>query len=326
MEIIFLLNGNLLVGYGHLGRCMNMAHHLKVQHEGARISFCGEFDEYARIRISAFNYAVSSSNFEGHPTPDILIVDSYQLDAESMRVLAKKCKYSIFLDDFGFFPHDDASIVLNFTVNAEKRYSYKAKSSLLGLKYYPSEPKMIRLREKRVPVSDLNNILVFFGGKAGAESFQENVLYEIDKRVMGKKFKLLLPPTLSISVPNSTRNEFITEPTTNHIHEHFEWCDALISGGGLMKYEGGFSRVYNGSFASNSGQLQDSLVMHELGLSYHIGVMERINDAKSIFEIHKNIDIFFHDETIRTEQYKNQTNLFDTLSGTNLARKILNVK
>lgn len=298
-----------------------MAHHLKSQAPQAQIIFSGEFDEFARKKITAFDYLTESEReFNLQSDSDILIVDSYQLDEAHVSQLSTRTKCTVFVDDFGQFPYEKAAVVLNFTANAEKRYSYRAGKSLLGLKFYPVDPATIALREARRTVANLQKILVFFSGKQGSVPTQEHILAEIDRRVSGKTIKLLLPTGLPITMPSSDRNEFIVEPTANSMNEHLAWCDGLISGGGLVKYESAFARVYNGSVATTQGQLQDSKIMHELGLSHYMGFM---NDLKTL---PLGIDAFFNDEDLRHHQFQCQSNLFDSASGVNLAREILHVR
>jgi spore coat polysaccharide biosynthesis predicted glycosyltransferase SpsG len=325
VNITFLLDANPRVGYGHLGRCINIAHHLKSVAPSAQIVFCGDLDEYAQRKVQLFNFQVASGELEHQLRSDIVVVDSYLLSAAGVTSLAKKFRHSIFVDDFGNYPYEGASTVLNFTANAERRYSYRADASLLGLRYYPADPEMIQLREQQLVRTEINNVLIFFGGKGGREDSHARVLREIDARVQGKSFRLLLPKDVRMTLPCSGRNEFTSQSTSSHIKEHFEWCDALISGGGLMKYESGFSRIYNGSVASNAGQLQDSLVMQDLGLSQHLGFLERMDEPQSIREFHRELDVFFNDLDVRAAQYLAQTHLFDTNSGACLAKEILHV-
>lgn len=325
MKIAFLLDANPRVGYGHLGRCINIAHHLKSRAQGAQIVFCGDLDEYAVRKIVAFSYQAASGDLEYQLPLDIVVVDSYLFSEPQLASLAHRFQRSVFIDDFGEYSYEGAGTVLNFTANAERRYSYRAASALLGLRYYPADPEMINLRERQRAKTNINNVLMFFGGKGGHEARQEKVLHELDTRVSGKLFRLLLPKDVCISLPSSDRNEFTSQSTASHIKEHFDWCDALISGGGLMKYESGFSRIYNGSVASNAGQLQDSLVMHDLGLSHHLGFLERMDEQKSVHEFHRELDVFFNDLEARESQYLAQTRLFDTNSGACLAEKILHV-
>lgn len=325
MKIVFLLDANPRVGYGHLGRCINIAHHLKSKAPNALIVFCGDLDEYAVSKIVAFNYQAASDDLEYQLPLDIVVVDSYLLSESQLASLALRFQRSVFIDDFGSYSYEGASTVLNFTANAERRYSYDAASALLGLRYYPADPEMVKFREQRRVGTDINNVLMFFGGQRGNQMQQEKILREIDARVSGKLFRLLLPTDVCIKLPCSGRNEFTSQSTTSHVKEHFDWCDALISGGGLMKYESAFSRIYNGSVASNAGQLQDSLVMHDLGLSHHLGFMERMDEQQSIHKFHGELDVFFNDLEARNSQYLAQTRLFDTNSGTCLAEKILHV-
>lgn len=325
MKIAFLLDANPRVGYGHLGRCINIAHHLKSKASSAQIVFCGELDEYAVRKTNLFNYQAASASLEDQLPLDIVVVDNYLFSDSQLTSLAQRFQRSVFIDDFGDYSYEGAGTVLNFTANAERRYSYQAASALLGLRYYPADPEMINLRKRQRVKANINNVLMFFGGKGGHETQQEKALRELDTRVSGKLFRLLLPKDVCISLPRSDRNEFTSQSTANHIKEHFDWCDALISGGGLMKYESGFSRIYNGSVASNAGQLQDSLVMHDLELSHHLGFLGQMDEQQSIHEFHRELDVFFNDLEARQSQYLAQTRLFDTNSGACLAEKILHV-
>jgi spore coat polysaccharide biosynthesis predicted glycosyltransferase SpsG len=325
VNITFLLDANPSVGYGHLGRCINIAHHLQSGAPDAQIGFCGDLDQYAQRKVELFNFQATSGELQYRLRSDIMVVDSYLLSESDVTSLAGKFQQSIFVDDFGHYSYEGASTVLNFTANAERRYAYRADASLLGLRYYPVDPEMIRLREQQLLRTEINNVLIFFGGKGGREGSHARVLREIDARVQGKSFRLLLPKGTRIMLPCSGRNEFTSQSTARHIKEHFEWCDALISGGGLMKYESGFSRIYNGSVASNAGQLQDSLVMHDLELSQHLGFLDGMDEPQSVREFHKKLDVFFNDLDVRAAQYMAQTQLFDTHSGASLAEEILHV-
>lgn len=196
MKVVFRADASILMGSGHLMRCLALADALR-EHDVEVIFICREHagnlisllrQKYLKVlvlpaparkeSVQGNDYSVwlgvtqaedakqSIQALDGE-VPDWLVVDHYGLDMEWERRLRPHVRYMMAIDDFTNRIHDcDTLLDQNFSIDGDQRYAgfiSPTCKTLLGPKYALLRKEFLVLRErKEARLNELYRILVFF--------------------------------------------------------------------------------------------------------------------------------------------------------------------
>ena len=204
MNIIIRVDASILIGSGHVMRCLTLADGLaKVGVK--RIEFiCRELsgnlidliEKYYPVhRLSSDSNARQPENYSNDysrwlevsikqdiadtqavlkdKSCDLLVIDHYALDITWEKALRFFCEKIMVIDDIANRRHDcDLLLDQNFYLNMEQRYRNlvpKRCRQLLGPEYVLLRPEFREIRKKRLAagkdkIKKIKNILIFMGG------------------------------------------------------------------------------------------------------------------------------------------------------------------
>ena len=189
MNIVFRADASVIIGSGHVMRCLTLADYL--HKKGANIAFasrvldghlCNYIERrgYRVFRLSQkdeqlisdweIDYEETKSLLESFfVINDWLVVDHYNLDYRWEAALRPLVKKIMIIDDLANRRHEcDILLDQNLYENMEKRYKHLVPDhclKFLGPAYALLRPEFIDARKKDlVRNGNVNRIMIFFGG------------------------------------------------------------------------------------------------------------------------------------------------------------------
>ena len=164
-HVVFICSGNQVTGFGHVSRCLNIAHGMANLVLSEQICFYGDYGFFSKQRINEAGFTWINEIPTDCLTDFLFIIDDYQMTAitlEGYRNLGAKL---VVIDDFNQFGFECIDLIINFRFEAEKLYPL-ADKHLLGLQYFPVAPSFEQVRKNRLEhrVKQIRSVLVFIGG------------------------------------------------------------------------------------------------------------------------------------------------------------------
>lgn len=119
--------------------------------------------------------------------------------------------------------------------------------------------------------------------------------------------------------PQQKGLRFIHHSSTFEIEKIFGQVDGIINGGGIIKYEAGYSLIPTAAFSVTQLQFEDSLVLDKFNANFNLGLIDKGNED-SIFN---RLDIFLSQDNVRNAQIEaNKKNYTDNPTK-NLIRQLI---
>ena len=325
IKLIFRCNSNPEEGLGHFIRCFNLACGIKSINPEARIIFDGNFCSFSsgKINRAGFEY-LNHSELSLTYSQSMLIFDSYKHNQEFINDITGLAKYTVKIDDFNKYDLSRVDCVVNFRAGSE-REKYNSKKCLLGLKYFPAPLSLVELRKKNInkyflkEKKDISKIVIFIGG-TDFNNTGAKLIKHLDE-IVSEKTLLYAKRDNKKLKQKILRNKLQLVPLQEDISLILLDADCVICGGGLMKYDAGFSLIPNASLSQTSDQNIDSEISHSFGLTHNIGFSQNLfgNSSRTINLIKSFLE--------KENQFKIKQNLlmkYHTDSLTNLSNEILN--
>lgn len=323
-NIIFICNSLGDEGLGHFTRCFNIASGVRKLNKDISIYFDGEYCNFALSKIinskfKLLDYKKRNLSY----SKSIVIFDSYKHNQEKIDYIGNKSFHSIKIDDFNRYNLSKIDSVINFRVDAEYEI-YNTKNKFIGLKYYPSELELLKIREQNIynfknntnKIS--NKILIFIGGN-DSYNIGEKIIKEIDKFLYGKTF-IWATRLVGKNKLNIRNNKLLVHNLQLNISNLLKDIDLVICGGGLVKYESSFTLIPCLSISQNKDQEIDSQICHKNGIIYNLGLHSDLFQNTKL--IKSKINKFLNEE-FQYKFKKNLLNKYDTNSIFRLSEKIL---
>ena len=262
-KIVFVCNSGE-EGLGHFIRCFNIASALQKLNPYVEIYFDGKYCDFALSKIKFNNFSlIDFDRKEGLYKESIVIFDSYSHNQEKINEISFKSLFSIKIDDFNLYDLSNVDCVINFRANAENE-NYNSKKTLLGLNFYPAPLSLVDLRKRNISEfkntknKDAKNFLIFIGGNDKYNN-AKRIIKEFDNSLKGKHL-ILLSKNIKKRDIVMTNNSLEILNFQRDISAILYKVDAVICGGGLMKYDSGFSLLPCASISQTKDQEVDSKV------------------------------------------------------------------
>ena len=313
-KIVFICNSSKEEGLGHFIRCFNIASSLRKLNPYLKIYFDGKYCNFALAKIKAYDFVLLDIERKDLIYKEsIVIFDSYLHDQEKINELSNKSLYSIKIDDFNLYDLTDVDCVINFRADAEYE-TYNSKNKLLGLSYYPAPPGLQDLRKKNIKdfknkkVKYIKNILIFIGGNdhfnTAKRFIKELDCYASDKDIFW------------LTKNNKNKEIFLTNNNLKilsfqrDISSILNNIDSVICGGGLMKYDSGFSLLPCGSISQTIDQEMDSKICNSKNIIYNFGMHNEITNSFLKESITKFFDVSYQIKLKQSlmEEYYSESN------------------
>ena len=278
---LFRCDANESVGWGHLSRCLALAE--AARQEKIVASFLGDFHAPALklIARAGFSYAPTDPGTDlmgdargtataaANSRSNMVIADSYTITSEWLRIVEGSTPV-VLIDDFCRLATYPCSGVINFTVAAPSMNypDLKIGHRALGPAYFLARTELTRLRRvtSRDPARAVERLLVAIGGvdhsmlATRAADAARELSPELSIRALWSGES---PPPARSSVEWILRGD--------ELAHHYEWCDACLSGGGLIKYECAYLGVPAGVLSQTADQQAETLRFCHAGLALDLG-------------------------------------------------------
>lgn len=173
-KIVFRVDGNSIIGSGHVMRCLSIANAAK--NKGIECIFVTSDNSFEQTIISQgfsniilnINYVdiskdLSSFKYQlGALKPDLVIVDSYNATNDLFKTI--KCFSKVlYIDDLNAFDQN-VDYLLNYNeIDFTYSSKYKNKKYILGTSFIPLRKEFQNLVEIKTR-KDVNNVFFFAGG------------------------------------------------------------------------------------------------------------------------------------------------------------------
>lgn len=271
-QYIFACDANQRVGFGHFGRCFNIASGLLAEQPGAEIRFQGDLNEVASARLRAAGMSLTAHYNAGDFAESTLIFDRYDIDQAHINELVRVSRALLMIDDFNQFDFSGAAAVVNFRAGAEN-WTYNAQRAFLGLKYYPAHPDFAPVRRHKLEAGPRRplSILVSMGG-ADRHNAGRLLVRGLDTVVSGARINWLSNNWDDEDPRDLASNELIRTGFSQRMNEHYAAADLVISGGGVTKYEAGFCMIPNACLSQTLEQQQDTEILAGMRLTFDLGL------------------------------------------------------
>lgn len=202
--IIIRADASIVIGSGHVMRCLTIAHKLKDNGHDVRFwmePLQGNLIEY--IKLQGF------STIQSPVQADLYLIDHYEIDIQWERMIRAYTQSIVVIDDLARQHDCDILLDQNFLPNYENRYDNKVPNhckKLLGPKYLIMREEFIEARQHLTNRNkNIQNLLVFMGG-----SDPTNETIKILKALEGFRFE-----KINVVVGNSNPNKQTIERICN---------------------------------------------------------------------------------------------------------------
>jgi len=245
MWVVFRTGGGKQVGFGHIRRCLSLAHALRSLNVNS--SFVLDGDTKASDIVTAEGHAASLIDDDDftETAKEVLnrsavavVVDSYSHPASYLKNLKSMGRRVVVLDDLAadFIPAD---LVVNGTAGAEALpyASDPSVSYLLGSSYILLRPEFENVVERSY--EPVRRVLITLGGSDG---------FDLTPRIIDWVQAILPQADIDVVVGPLFRNSSEIESATigaDKVHLHhapdmgllMRTCDMAVAGGGQTTYE-----------------------------------------------------------------------------------------
>ncbi|MEL7199131.1 MAG: hypothetical protein AAGL10_12525 [Pseudomonadota bacterium] len=289
MKAVFRCDATAAIGFGHLSRCIALAEAFRQC--GVESVFAGQFDADASDQVAAtgftshgFEAPVNSSSaaeeLEGIEA-DFVVLDSYRADEAYLSDLKCMGHRTVIIDDFCKLSAYPCDAILNFTWEAPLLSYPEEPALILGHNHLLARRRLVEARQGSVDRNRdgvVENLLVAIGGSdpKGLALRIVGVLGEINRdvtvRVLGQPNAQL---TAAIE-PFAEGSAIVARQPD--LSEQLQWADAVISGGGLIKYESAYMGVPAAAIAQNEAQDGETKVFSGAGLVFDLGLADTVSD------------------------------------------------
>lgn len=267
MRFLVMADATAATGMGHVSRCLHVAHAVRRVSPDTDVRFVGQIEGQMATRICDEGFVVADGDA---PQPgDMILHDKYGVSQDRVDRLFQTDARVVMLDDFGLLDLSRADMVVNFRVGAQEMYRYGSGRDLLGVDYFPVPSGLHVVRKARAVAEVPVRMLMFVGG--GASPTAEMQLVRAAKTAApNAQLRLLSGHDHGADDLGALE---IGRPLGS-IAPHLAWADALICGGGLVKYEAGYCGLPVACLSQTKGQHDDTLFLAGRDLTFDLGLAQ----------------------------------------------------
>jgi len=182
-RFVFRVDASPAMGVGHVMRCAAIAEHL--QEMGFRSVFVGETSSISWLErhidsIADVERVKSEADFETSPDVDILVIDSYQIDPNSVFLRGLPWRLTVALVD-NVTPDYRTDLYIHPGPNFGWKLPLKSDSSVVleGLSFIPIRRSITSIKRKKEKKGN-KKIITIVGGGTDPTKFIENFIPVLD--------------------------------------------------------------------------------------------------------------------------------------------------
>jgi spore coat polysaccharide biosynthesis predicted glycosyltransferase SpsG len=269
--VAFICDGDPMAGLGHVSRCVGLAE--AWSERGVRPVFVGPVDAAARL-VDAAGFAIDPAVLD--TAVHAVAVDSYRMsDAEIAAIAARHPVVCI--DDFAARAAYPCVAVVNVTMHGEElEYPDGVPLVLAGPRHLIIRRSLREFRAagNAVPAdAPVDAVVVAIGGVDH---------HDLGARVVRALARVSEPPSVRVLVPSGAPSVALLDAVAGHgraavltgvfaLAEMLAGTGAVISGGGLTKYEAAYAGVATAVLSQTAEQDHDTERFAALGLGLDLG-------------------------------------------------------
>lgn len=261
--------GNL--GMGHIMRLYSVWQNLSELpfQSVTYVTLSSQIELHGKLKelgIKPSRYKSEIEFFEDIDSYDVVVVDYYEYDSQSLKAIKEKGALLIYIDDTQHTDLSKADIVINHTPSYERKDFKLSDSSLLliGPKYCMIRKEFIQKKSSRV-IKSIRRI-VFSLGMSNSGGLFNDILGLLKENLRGVKFEII-PGVNRFSKDLISDSDTIhNNLTTSEIIELFDACDLGVFPTSTLYMEG-LSRgmlVAGGYFVENQKAVYNKLIHQDL--------------------------------------------------------------
>lgn len=313
MKALFLVHGSKNIGMGHIMRTLSLASEL--QSRGIQISYFSKYEQglkvirqhgFRTVKMPArepsgwdFQYGdpdelQSDLSFikteVGGGTPDVIVVDSYNVTDYFFRELKKMTDCLVYIDDLNKFPYP-VDLLVNGTVPAEKLgyvRAYPEERMLLGTQYNLVRKEFVY--SGRLSVKAVAEEILITTGSADPQYITGNLLELLHTSVLFERLKVHVVIGAGFRREHVRQLSRINKPNIllyqdmENLSGLMRRCDMAISSGGSTLYELAASGVPTLTYSYAENQKLQTELLEEAGAVRNLGSWQDIK-GKTLLKI-----------------------------------------
>lgn len=237
MRVLIFTEAGKKVGLGHISRCSSLycaAISKKVESE---LIVNGDLSEFGGLKLKNVNWMQNDYINNNVTKDDYVIIDSYKASFDLYKMIEKKSKKVMFIDDIGRVKYPKG-IILNPSLDASHiDYSYFQNKILSG-------PEYVILRDAFKPISGrihnnkVKNILVVMGG-SDIRNLSEYIIENICVNYKDINFNIVLGTSnlLSFDEKKSKNIKIFKGLDSNQMKDLMIKSDLCLTAAGQTVYE-----------------------------------------------------------------------------------------
>ena len=347
--IIFRANGNSKIGSGHIMRCLSLADAFsKLKYECCFI--LGSDDFKLVIEAKGYKTFVLYSKFDemenelvdfqcilNDVKPSVIIVDSYFVTSDYLKILKNHCKVA-YIDDLTEFAYP-CDVLINYNLFA-KEIDYKQlygkanveyPTILAGARYAPMREEFQNIAEREIPTK-CNNILLSTGGTDLVHIAKQFVDYLCDNNLnSGYIFHIVIGAMNADSdyIYEKARNnlKIVLHKNVRDMKSLMMDCDIAVSAGGTTLFELCACGLPTITYILADNQILNVNAFFNFGLMDTVGDIRGKSDVPSL--IYNEIDKLDNEYARRKCMSRSMMEMIDGHGANNIAKdiiKMLNIK
>jgi len=268
-SVVFRCDATAATGLGHLSRCIALAE--AVTELGATTRFVGAFEAPGKKLLASASFSTSDMPAT---KDDLLVIDGYGFDAAFVARAAETSSV-VLIDDFAALSAYPANItLLNFTIAASTLPYPAPPKKLLGPGFFLARRSLREVKKKARTLSPRSaTVLVSIGGvdRHGLSRLVVETLLAIEPAV--RVLVAAGQPSAALDEAKTllgARGEVtIGAPSLAPL---FAQADAVISGGGLTKYEAAYLGIPTAVISQTEEQADETRAFVGAGLAIDLGL------------------------------------------------------
>jgi pseudaminic acid biosynthesis-associated protein PseG len=310
MKVYFIVHGNVKIGMGHIIRSISLAQAFK--RHGHTVAFFSKYEQGTSYiqeagmevyKIPSETYSKGQGFFYGNPeelkediiairkqiikTPDVIIVDSYNVSRNFFENLRELTNCLVYIDDINFFPYP-IDILVNGTVSAFDMGYEKEQSAqlLLGTKYNQVRKEFSDLPSRRIK-ENITDILVTTGNGDPFHMTEKVLQILISVKQFSEiKYHVIIGRGFERNIwskPNIVKNkQILLYDNPSNMREIMLKCDMAVSAGGSTLYELAACGVPTVTFAYANNQLLHIKALEREGTLKYIGYYNKLDENRLV--------------------------------------------
>lgn len=303
MKLGFRVDSNQFSGYGHFSRMLNLARSISMYSEVYEIEFVGNFNQFASTLLKQYSikhvpvvgkkYELDLDALDKYKA---VFYDSYFIDQNILSSISDMSNLKFALADECNYDYTGIDGVINFRVDAEKIYQYSARNNFIGVDYFIVKPELTNVRKENWNVSptDIKSLLLFMGGQFTEINIISQLIKTVNTTIPGAEVLYLNDNNIELK---DCRYQNIA--STYEIENLIQKADAMVNGGGLIKYEAAYALVPTASLSTSALQFEDSVLLDKNSLLCNLGLWSSDGMESVIMKLNH----FLRSTDYRTELY-----------------------